>query len=139
MKISLRVKDVMDDKIVMVDYNEPCKKAIDKMLENGVWSVLVSEEGLPTGVVTERDIIRRVIAKGLDINGVRVGSIMSSPLITIGPEEPLSKAMELMSTNEIRRVYVVKEGNIIGRVTQTGAFKSLLDALMLLSELKWYL
>jgi len=139
MKISLRVKDVMDDKIVMVDYNEPCKKAIDKMLENGVWSVLVSEEGLPTGVVTERDIIRRVIAKGLDINGVRVGSIMSSPLITIGPEEPLSKAMELMSTNGIRRVYVVKEGNIIGRVTQTGAFKSLLDALMLLSELKWYL
>ena len=139
MKISLRVKDVMDTKIVTVDYNEPCKKAIDKMIENGVWSVLVTEEGLPTGVVTERDIIRRVIAKGLDINGVRVGSIMSSPLITIGPEEPLSKAMELMSSHSIRRVYVVEKGKIIGRVTQTGAFKSLLDALLLLSELKWYL
>lgn len=139
MKISLRVRDVMDTKVVMIDYNEPCIKAIEKMLENGVWSVLVAEDGLPTGVVTERDIIRRVIAKDLDIKGVRVGTIMSSPIITIGPEEPVSKAMELMASHNIRRVYVVEEGKIIGRVTQTGAFKSLLDALMLLSELKWYL
>ena len=139
MKVSLRVRDIMDDKVVYIDHNEPCIKAIEKMLENGVWSVVVSEDGLPVGVITERDIIRRVIAKGLNVNSVRVGSIMSSPLITIEPDAPISKAMELMATHNIRRVYVVEGGKIIGRVTQTGAFKQLLDALLILTELRWYL
>jgi len=139
MSVSLRVRDVMDEKIVYVKHDDTCIKAIEKMLENGVWSVLVEENGLPIGVVTERDIIRRVIAKKLSVEGVKVKNIMSSPLITIGPDEPISKAMELMAMNNIRRVYVIKEGKIIGRVTQTNAFKQLLDALTILTELKWYL
>jgi len=93
----------------------------------------------PVGVVTERDIIKKVIRKGLNLEGVQVGKIMSSPIITVSPDDPVAKAMELMVQNDIRRVYVVENGRIIGRVTQTGAFKKILDILLLLSDLSWYL
>lgn len=135
MPIVVRVRDVMDTKVVILDEKESCMDAIRTMLEKGVWSVLVSRGGLPVGVVTERDIIRRVIAKGRDVDRVPLGEVMSSPLITIGPDEPIGRAMELMASHEIRRVYVVEEGKIIGRVTQTEAFNHILGVLMTLASL----
>lgn len=129
----------MDDKIYMVDESTTCRDALKTMVEKGVWSLLVSREGLPMGVVTERDIIKEVIAKGMNLDGVRVGEIMSSPIIAVGPEEPVARAMELMAVNDIRRVYVVEEGKVIGRVTQTTVFKKVLDLLMMLSDLTWYM
>ena len=139
MKISLRVKDVMDDKVYLIDESATCREALKMMVEKGVWSLLVSKEGLPVGVVTERDIIKKVVAKGLNVDGVKVSEIMSSPIISIGPDEPIARAMELMAANDIRRVYVVEGGKVIGRVTQTNAFKKMLDILLLLSELSWYM
>ncbi len=139
MRISLKVRDIMDDKVYMIDEGRSCKEALDEMVDKGVWSLLVSRDGLPVGVVTERDIIKKVIRKGLSLEGVQVGKVMSSPIITVSPDDPVAKAMELMVQNDIRRVYVVENGKIIGRVTQTGAFKKILDILLLLSDLSWYL
>ena len=139
MKISLRVRDVMDDKVYFIDESSSCREALKMMVDKGVWSLLVSREGLPVGVITERDVIKKVIVKGLNLDGVKVSEIMSSPIISIGPDEPVARAMELMATNDIRRVYVVEGGKIIGRVTQTNAFKKILDLLILLSELSWYM
>ncbi len=135
MPIVVKVRDVMDKKVVVLDEKMTCIDAIKMMLEKKVWSVLVSRQGLPVGVVTERDIIRRVIAQGKDVNKVSLGEIMSSPLITVGPDEPIGRAMELMASNEIRRVFVVEEGKIIGRVTQTEAFRHILDVMMTLASL----
>ncbi len=135
MPISVRVRDVMDQNVVYIDENENLMKAIDLMIKNGVWSLVVTREGFPVGVITERDIIRRCLHKGRDPNVVKAGEIMSSPLITIGPDEPVGEAMKLMARKNIRRVYVVEGGKIIGRVTQTGAFRNMLDILMALTAL----
>ena len=135
MPITVKVRDAMDTKVVLVDGDKSCMDALREMLRNKVWSVVIAKEGLPVGVLTERDILRRVIAKNLDVEKVKVEEVMSSPLITIGPEEPIGKAMETMALNDIRRVFVVKEGKIIGRVTQTGVFRFLLNVLLSLSAL----
>jgi len=135
MPIVVKVRDVMDKKVYILDENKTCMDAIKLMLDKKVWSVVVSRQGLPVGVVTERDIIRRVIAKGRDVEKVKLGEIMSSPLITVSPDEPIGRAMELMARNEIRRIYVVEEGKIIGRVTQTEAFRHILDVMMTLASL----
>lgn len=139
MPVSVKVHDVMDTNIVYIDADKTCIDAMNSMIKNKVWSVIVTKEDLPVGVVTERDIIRRVLVKGMDVNKVHLEEIMSSPLITIGPDEPIAHAMELMATKDIRRVYVVEKGKIIGRVTQTGAFKYLLDVLLALTEITWQL
>lgn len=135
MAISVRVKDVMDKNVVYIDASKNLNEAIELMLKHGVWSLVAVKNDFPVGVITERDIIRKCIRKLRDPSKVKVEEIMSSPLITIGPDEPIGKAMKLMAEKNIRRVYVVEKGKIIGRVTQTGAFRNMLDILIALTEI----
>jgi predicted transcriptional regulator len=135
MPLVVKVKDVMDGNIYSLDVGKTCSDAINLMVEKDVWSIIVTDKGSPVGVVTERDIFRRVLAKGMDIDSVKLGDIMSKPLITISPDEPIGKAMELMAVKNIRRVYVVDEGRIVGRVTQTSAFRHILNVLMALHDI----
>jgi len=139
MPITLKVKDVMDKNVVSVDSNVMVDEAIKRMLQNNVWSLLVDKRGLPDGVVTERDIIRRCIAKGMIPGKTQVGSISSSPLITIGPDASIREAMDLMAGKDIRRLFVVEKGKIIGRVTQTELFQSTLSVMEILSSLSMQL
>lgn len=136
MPLTLRVRDVMEGGVIMLDGDRPVSEALKKMLENNVWSVVVTINDIPTGVVTERDILRRVIAKGLNIDRVPLKDIMSCPLITIDPDASFGEAWSLMVEKDIRRIYVVEKGKIIGRVTRAGLFQKLLDAVLTLASLK---
>lgn len=135
MPITLKVRDVMDQKVFALDASSMVTDAIKNMIQHEVWSLIVEKSGLPEGVVTERDIIRRCLAKGLDPAKKSVGSIMSSPLITVGPEVTMREAMDLMATKDVRRLFVVEKGKIIGRVTQTELFQSTLSVMETLSSL----
>jgi len=110
-------------------------EAIKKMLSSNVWSLVVLIRGLPEGVVTERDLIRRCFAKGLVPERLTVEKIMSSPLITIGPDATIREAMSLMVEKDIRRLFVVEEGKIVGRLTQGHLLESTLDMMSSLSSL----
>ncbi|MDE1854013.1 MAG: CBS domain-containing protein [Thaumarchaeota archaeon] len=135
MPITLKVKDIMDTKVHSLDAGATVAKAIKSMVENKVWSLIVEKRGLPEGVVTERDVLRRCLAKGLDPAKTSVGSIASSPVISIGPEATIRDAMDLMAAKDIRRLFVVEKGKIIGRVTQTELFQSTLSVMETLSSL----
>ncbi|MEM2036157.1 MAG: CBS domain-containing protein [Candidatus Caldarchaeum sp.] len=135
MPVTLRVRDVMDKKVVEVDENATIAETIKVMMNNDVWSVVVTRNKLPVGVVTERDIIRRCIAKGCALT-MRVGDIMSSPIETISPDATIGEAMSKLVEKNIRRLFVVENGKIIGRVTQTELFENTLNVMMALSALK---
>jgi signal-transduction protein with cAMP-binding, CBS, and nucleotidyltransferase domain len=135
MVITLRVKDVMDKKVVHMDARASVAEVIKRMVADNVWSLVVDRRGLPEGVVTERDVLRRCLAKGLVSEKTPAEKIMSSPLITIGPEATIREAMGLMVQKDIRRLFVVEDGKIIGRVTQTELFDSTVDVLGSLSSL----
>ena len=139
MPITVRVKDVMDKNIVMVDANDTVNEVLKKMLQAGVWSVVVEKQGLPVGVITERDIIRRCVAKGLNMEKVKAEEIMSSPLLTISPDATLGEAMKEMTEKHVRRLYVVEGGKIIGRITQTGLFENMLNVMIALSSIPYQL
>jgi CBS domain-containing protein len=135
MPLEMRVKDVMDKRVVSVIYMASVDEAVKKMIENNVWSLVVERKGAPWGVVTERDVIRRCVAKGLPTGKTSVGSISTSPLITIGPEATMKDAMDAMAAREIRRLFVVEKGKIVGRITQTEVFRSTLDVMETLSSI----
>jgi len=139
MSITVRVRDAMDTDVVFIDAEKTVMDALNKMLKSRVWSLVVEKRGLPIGVVTERDTIRRCISKGTDPKRRTVEEIMSSPLVTIDPDVPIGEAMKLMVEKDIRRVYVIDDGKIIGRVTQTGAFKHMLDVVRTLSSIPYQL
>jgi CBS domain-containing protein len=135
MSITLKVKDVMDSNVVRIDAATSVSDAIKLMMKNNVWSLVVEKRGLPEGVITERDVIRRCLGKGLVPDRLPVEKIMTSPLVTIGSDATIREAMSLMVEKDIRRLFVVEEGKIVGRVTQTHLFESTLDVMTSLSSL----
>jgi CBS domain-containing protein len=135
MPIALKVKDVMDRKVHSIDAEKSVDEAVKMMLQNKVWSLVVERRGLPQGLVTERDVFRRCLAEGVSLSKTSVGSIASFPLITVGPDAPIREAMDLMAAKDIRRLFVVDKGKIIGRVTQTELFQSSLSVMEFLSSL----
>lgn len=125
----------MDDKIVRVDVKTSAKDAIRTMIQDDVWSVVVTKDGKYVGVMTERDFLRRCIIPGLDPDKTPVEKVMSSPLITIKSDAPLGEALKLMAVKNVRRLYVTEDGKIVGRVTQTGLMRKTLEIFLALSSI----
>jgi len=93
-------------------------------------------DGEPQGVVTERDLLRRCFRSKQDPDRVRLREIMSFPLVTVDRNMSIGSALNLLLVDEIRRVYVVNdEGEIFGRVTQTGCLESTLSFFLSLQSI----
>ncbi len=92
-------------------------EAVKQMVEANVGSLLVTEGGKITGIVTERDYLRRVTLDGRTDKDTAVREIMSSPLIVATPETPIDECMALMTDRRIRHVPVVEGGEVVGVVS----------------------
>jgi CBS domain-containing protein len=112
----MKVKDIMHS-FSKISPNLTISESAKIMDEKLIGSVLVEEKGNIVGIMTERDILRKVVAKGLNPDKIEVKDIMTSPLITIDANEGISKASEIMDEKRIRRLLVVENGKIIGKLT----------------------
>jgi len=115
--IAVKVRDLMNENLVSVESSALVIDAIIAMTDHEIGSVVVTRDGVPVGIVTERDCLKRVCGK-LDCNAVSVGEIMSTPLITIDTDASLYKATHLMLDQNIRRLLVTRNGMIVGFFTQ---------------------
>jgi CBS domain-containing protein len=112
------VKDVMTSPVVTLDENATSNRVANLMDENKLGCVIVtSQAGKPVGIITERDLVVRVLAKNLAPDAVKATEIMTSPLLTIEPEATISEAARRMSRLNIRRLGVVYKGNLVGLVS----------------------
>ena len=92
-------------------------EAVKQMVEANVGSLLVTEGGKITGIVTERDYLRRVTLAGRTDKDTAVREIMSSPLIVATPATSIDECMALMTDRRIRHVPVVDGGEVVGVVS----------------------
>lgn len=107
--MALVVNDVMTERVITTDVNESVKNAARAMAKFGISSLLVfSEEGLK-GILTERDIITRVVCAGLDPSEVPVCDVMSEPVIVVEPDTPLEKAVEIMLVHQIKKLPILEK------------------------------
>lgn len=112
------VKDIMSSPVVTIDENETADKAAVFMDKNDVGCIIVtSKQGKPIGIITERDLVVRILAKNTQPSKITAKEVMSSPLITIDPDVTLSEAARRMSRLNIRRLGVLYKGNIVGLVS----------------------
>jgi len=103
--------------VPLTTFNTPVSDAARLMRTADRDSLIVFDLGRAIGIVTERDIIRKVTAEGRDAMHVHVGDIVSSPLITIHPDKPAREAAALMLEKKIRHLPVVKENRLLGIIT----------------------
>ena len=137
MPITVRVRDAMDNKAYSIDASRSVMDVVKTMLERSVWSLVIEKNGLPVGVVTERDIIRCCTARGLDPARAKIEDVDRSPFITVEPDAPVGQAMKLMVEKAVRRVYVVEGGKIIGRLSQTRVLDEMLNVILAISGLQY--
>jgi len=107
------VKDLMTKDVITIDLNKTVSEAAVIMSDSEVGCLVIMEGEVPIGIVTERDFVRRVVARNLPLD-TKISEIMSSPLITVDPDSPLREAARLMIKNKIRRLPVVKENELVG-------------------------
>lgn len=89
--------------------------AVAAMCERGVGSAVVGDgDGLPAGIITERDVLRQFARHGADLGSLRVADIMSSPVRTTSPDATLNDVMKLMTENRFRHLPVVEDGALVG-------------------------
>jgi len=79
--------------------------------------VIILQKGKPIGIVTERDLVNKVIAKGRDPSATQITDVMSSPLVTIDPDDDLLKATQVMREQNVRKLVVVRDEIIYGVIT----------------------
>lgn len=112
------VREAMSSPVVTIQEYSNVVQVARLMEENNVGAVVVIRgDGQPVGIVTERDIVVRVVSKGTAPGKVHVKEVMSSPLKTVEPETTLTDAMSLMGKLNIRRLGVTYRGELVGVVS----------------------
>jgi CBS domain-containing protein len=99
---------------------EPTAMVIDavrRMNDAGIGALLVTRGGAPVGIFTERDILRRVIARGLDPTTTPLGEVMTREIVVVGPTVTVGEAMAIITAKRIRHLPVMENGKLLGLVS----------------------
>ena len=112
------IKEVMTSEVKACEPDTTVAEAAKVMAKEDVGPVPVVEEGRLTGIVTDRDIVIRVVAEGRDPNSTTVGEIASRDVVTVSPDDDLDTALKQLAQNQVRRIPVVDGGRLVGIVAQ---------------------
>ncbi|MEM2024136.1 MAG: CBS domain-containing protein [Candidatus Caldarchaeum sp.] len=132
------VREIMTEDVVTVSSEDSVYNAARLMADMGVGSCVVIKNEKPVGIVTERDVVRKVVAAGLSPKRTTVEKVMSSPLIVVGENTSVAEAAAIMAKHRVRRLVVVRDEHLAGVVSITDlvrvagevGFKTIIPALL---------
>jgi CBS domain-containing protein len=110
-------RDIMSRKLITLDSTVSAMEVAKIMEKNKVSCVVLTKNEKPQGIVTERDLVRKIIAQGMSFS-TKIKDIMSSPLIVISPDETVWEIAHLMKQKQIHRVPVLEKDRLVG-ITST--------------------
>jgi CBS domain-containing protein len=122
--MSLKVEDVMVEDVITVEEKATTKKAVELMNKHEIGCLIVVKRGKPAGIVTERDMLKRILLEPRNPEKIRVNEIMSTPLIVGKPQMDIEDAVRLMFKRNIKKLPVADEGHLVGLVTLTDLVRS---------------
>ncbi|MBD3155557.1 MAG: CBS domain-containing protein [Candidatus Aenigmarchaeota archaeon] len=117
----MQVKDAMNPKVIVANDDISVKEAARLMAKFKIGSLVIIEEGKGDiiGVITESDIVRKVVATGLDSSQTLVEQTMTKEVITVDEDIDLGEACQIMVENKIKRLPVLEDGELVGILTTT--------------------
>jgi predicted transcriptional regulator len=121
----IRVGELISGRLIYIDSEDNVIKAAILMRENNISSLLVKHKGDFVSIVTEKDIINKVVAEELFPGDVKVNKIMSKDLFTVSKNENIEEAAKLMRKKGVRRLVVLEDERIVGIITETDIAKHL--------------
>jgi CBS domain-containing protein len=112
-----KVRQIMTSSPVTMTADRPVTDAATAMKENGIGDVIVLTDGKVAGVVTDRDIVVRVIAQGREPQTTKLGDVCSRDVATVGPDDDIDKVIKIVRERAVRRVPVLDGGKPVGIVS----------------------
>lgn len=122
----ITVEDCMSKPVKTMDADASARAIVKEMNKHKVASILVVDSGKPVGIVTERDILQRVIEEGRNMDTAKAKDIMSSPIRCIGSEATVKQASEMMALFRVKKLIVVRGDKPVGIVTMADLVKRIL-------------
>ncbi len=131
---NIKVSDIMRRDVVTCNEEETLDIVSRKMFEKGVGSIIVTKEGKPVGIITERDICYKVVSRNLIPSNIRAKDVMSKPLISINSKSDIYEAIKIMKENNIRRLPVIDGDKLLGIITERDLLSIIPEIITILSE-----
>jgi CBS domain-containing protein len=110
------VADIMSSPVLSIEAQESLRRAAEMLRELDVGALPVCQDGRLLGMVTDRDLAVRGVAAGLSPDDACVSDVMSTDLVTCEPDDDVQQAMDLMGREQLRRLPVVRDGQLMGIV-----------------------
>jgi CBS domain-containing protein len=109
----------MAKEVITIDENASVEKAVNIMNQAEISCVIATRKGKAVGIITERDILKRIVAEGKNAKKTRVKDIMSTPLITISSDTDVEEAARLMFEKKIKKLAVIDHNHLVGLISLT--------------------
>ena len=113
--------------VITIDASEPVRTAIQLMADHYIGALPVLEGGKLAGIVSERDYARKVVLMGRKSTETIVGTIMTAPVVVVGPQVTVNECMVLMTEKRIRHLPVIEDGALIGVISIGDCVKAVID------------
>ncbi|MFQ6064302.1 MAG: cyclic nucleotide-binding/CBS domain-containing protein [Candidatus Bathyarchaeia archaeon] len=121
---TLLVRAVMTTDVKTVRPFSTVRDVVRKMNKFGIGSIMVVEEDKPVGIITERDILQRIVEPFLDPSVIKAKDIMSTRLVTVSSDVSVEEAAELMARRKIKKLPVVEDGKLVGIITSMDVMRA---------------
>ena len=125
------VRDIMTKNVITIEANRTALEAAKIMAEKGISSLIVLKDQDPVGIITERDFVKKICIKELNISRVKVNEVMSKLRTFADPEIPIEVAVQRMVNHKIRRLPIMEDGKVVGIITVTDLAKYLRTILLI--------
>jgi CBS domain-containing protein len=114
----MRVHNIMIKNPITVQPDTPVREVARLMRDKGISSVIITDENKPVGIITERDLVRRILATGLNPENLTSEQIASKPVVAVNQVMAVDDAVDIMRDKEIRRLVIVDEEDyVVGILT----------------------
>jgi CBS domain-containing protein len=117
--VTLKVEDVMTKEVITIDETATIKEAAEIMDKNEISCLIALRKGRAIGIITERDLLKRIIVEAKNPEKTKVGKVMSSPLAVVAVGTDLETALRLMFLKKIKKLPIVNKESILGLVSLT--------------------
>ena len=135
MATTLLVRDVMTKDVKVIGPDSSVHQVVVAMNKYNIGSIIVVKDDRPDGVISERDILRRVVEPCLYPETVTAKQIMTSPVITISESASVDEVIKLMAEKRVRKIPVMKRDKLVGIITYTDILSKVLSMISILGEL----
>ena len=131
-----QIRDIMEKNVITIEKDNTAQDAAKIIAEKDISFLVVMNNGLPEGVLSESDFVRKIAVEGKKSGDVPISEIMSYKFRSVGPTTTIEDAIQKMLNNNIRRLLILENDKLVGVITQTDLASYLRDQLLVDGTIK---